>query len=376
MKLQAPFCSALAFAALTTAGQSALASPPDLHVSGFGTLGYVTTDTNEAEFRSSARQHKGATDSSGDWGVDSRLGLQANVTFNSVFSAVGQVFASRRDKDYSPDVEWLFGQANLNEWASVRVGRMVLPTFLVSDSRHVGYAMHWLRVPMEAYASYIPTSFDGVQGIFRAELAGYNITTQLSAGQSEAKLYSVREQTVLSGTTEGDEMVSLNLVAERGDWTLRAGYTLSRNHEVQFPGSPAVKGDDGFTGLGVKYDNGSLLVQSEYILRRWNGRGAQDGYFDSDAYYLSAGYRFGAVMPYATFSHFRPDGEGYSTGDRRNAQTTAIGVRWDAVRNLALKAQVEEARGFSGLQYVPVAAGFAARAPSTHIFSIAADFVF
>jgi hypothetical protein len=101
---------------------SALAAQADDGVSwkfsGFGTIGAVVTDTDQAEFRSSMRQPRGATKSSPDLGVDSRLGLQGNVKFNDTFSAVGQVLTSRRDGTDAPEIEWLL--AAVTPWLDVR----------------------------------------------------------------------------------------------------------------------------------------------------------------------------------------------------------------------------------------------------------------
>ncbi|BBI60804.1 hypothetical protein HSBAA_21100 [Vreelandella sulfidaeris] len=183
MKLQKALIVPLTTASLAVCSAYVMAAP-DVRVSGFGTLGYVTTDTNDAEYRSSLRQHKGATESNGDWGVDSRLGLQANTTFNETFSAVAQGYISRRDGDSSPDIEWLFLQADVLDGTSFRAGRMLVPTFLLSDFRQVGYAQHWLRSPVEVYGNFLNTSFDGLQSVSRFALGDYNATVQLSGGEA------------------------------------------------------------------------------------------------------------------------------------------------------------------------------------------------
>lgn len=363
--------------ALGASSQLALADSnlPDFKFSGFGTLGVVSTNTGDALFRANSRQQTGADNSNPDLGVDSRLGLQADVKFNETFSGVGQALISRRDGEFAGELEWLFGQAKVNDWASVRLGRMVLPTFLVSDSRSVGYASHWLRAPIDTYGTYIPTSFDGAQAVFRNTVAGANVTTQLSLGQSKSDLFAARNGAILPGKVDYSELYSLNVVAEKGDFTVRFGHTLGKDTEVRIGGALVGKGDDSFTGLGLQYDNGSLLVVSEYVKRGWSAAGAGDKFFNSNAYYLSSGYRFGAFMPYVTLSRFEPKGGIYGAVKKTHS-TDAVGVRWDVMKNVAVKAQYEEVKGSSGVQWLPKNSAFNGNTSNARVTSFAVDFVF
>jgi hypothetical protein len=377
MKLQKVLIVPLATASLAVCSTNVMATP-DVRVSGFGTLGYVTTDTNDAEFRNSLRQQKGATESNGDWGVDSRLGLQANTTFNETFSAVAQGFISRRDGDSSPDIEWLFLQADVFDATSFRAGRMLVPTFLLSDFRQVGYAQHWLRSPVEVYGNFLNTSFDGLQSVSRFSLGNYNATVQLSGGEATGnKKFFAIGPNVFETDEKSDGLYSANFSLQQGDWLGRLGYTHMTDVQIVSGGRAVQSGDDNFYSAGIQYDNGNVLAMSEYIWRRWDAEGAQDGSLDSEAFYLTAGYRFGNIMPYVTYSEFTPEGNGYlaqgSSMDTR--KTSAIGARWDVASNLALKAQIEEVSGGVGDQFIsdPSRQG---RQPNTQVYSLALDFIF
>lgn len=388
MRLHKTLPATVAVAALALGSHAAVAAP-DLTISGFGTAGYVATNTNKGEFRANGRQDKGAT-KSGDWGADSRLGLQANVTFNDMFSAVGQLYISRRDGDSSPEAEWLFVQADVADWVSLRAGRMVLPAFMLSDFRHVGYAQHWLRTPVEVYGALNTTSYDGVQAIFRHQLGGYHLTAQLSAGQiDDERIYGRIGGTLVENKEKSDAIYSANLSAERGDWTFRVSHTLKRDVEIGAAETVSLygglvtiregtlhgRGDDHFTNVGIQYDNGSLLAMTEYVWRRWDVRKNIGGEYDSDAFYVTAGYRFGPVMPYLTYSQLDPLGEGYSYGtDVR--KTKAVGVRWDIMRNLAFKAQYEEVSGGQGDQMMPFSDAFRDAKPKVRVYSASLDFIF
>jgi hypothetical protein len=119
--------------------------------SAFGTLGLVHSSEDDADFTASPLQPTGAGYTR-PWSpaVDSRLGAQLTVRFTPQLSAMLQVIAEQRNDDTcTPHVEW----ANISYQAtpdfSVRLGRIVLPTFLLSDSRKVGrrFSVHADQCP-------------------------------------------------------------------------------------------------------------------------------------------------------------------------------------------------------------------------------------
>lgn len=349
--LPALMCAVPAFAA-TTFGEH-------VRLTGFGTLGAVSTSTDEAQFRVDSRQKRGA-DSDIDVGVDSKLGLQLDAKVNETFSAVGQLMVSRRLSGTAA-LEWLYGKASLPAGFEIKLGRMVLPTFMVSDSRSVGYAAHWLRAPQELYGLYPPSSFDGGQLVYRNAFGGFNLTAQVSAGtaQEDILLASTPLDLDLSGIR------SLNLLLESGNWLLRLGKTEAKFTLTGLPIPPLT---DQFSGIGLQYDNGKLLVMSEYITRREDGLAL----FDGDCWYVSAGWRFGNWTPYATVTRFTPKGIGYA--DRKKDTSDALGVRWDAMPNLALKAQVQNLQGTRSFEWATPR--FEAERPNVRVVSLAVDFVF
>jgi hypothetical protein len=55
-------------------------------------------------------------------------------------------------------------------------GRVVLPTFVVSDSIDVGYSVPWFRAPNEVYATNPFDYFDGAQAIWVHALTRIGVT--------------------------------------------------------------------------------------------------------------------------------------------------------------------------------------------------------
>jgi hypothetical protein len=348
-----------ALAATTAHGEDG----PAWTFSGFGTIGGVTTNTDGGQFRSTARQTHGATRST-DFGVDSRLGVQENLKIDETFSAVGQVLSGQQGSGFQPRVEWLFAQANVTPWLDVRAGRMVLPVFLVSDTRNVGYVAHWARAPSEVYSLYPASSFDGVEADMRTDWHGTHFALQAAAGTSRVNFVGFGQELNI----DFSKLYSLNLVVQRGDLTLRVGDTESfRTKLSQFIVElPTFR--DSFRGVGGTYDNGRWLLQYEYVQRR-----TSDHLLDMNGYYVTAGYHFGVWTPYATYSHYDPTGA-LLTG-LPQTRTVAGGIRWDLFHDVALKAQVESGQN-NGFNFAGATPAFAATAPKVTIFTLLVDFVF
>lgn len=352
---------AVATAALYLAGP-VQAEDSSWRFSGYGTVGAVVTDTDAVQYRSSLRQSHGA-DKTPDFGVDSRLGAQLDYRLNSTFSAVAQALAARRDGSEGPRVEWLFGQADVTSELALRAGRMVLPVFLFSDTRNVGYAQHWLRTPSEVYATYPSSSFDGGQLQWRPRWNDVNFTVQASLGKATANMYVFG----VGLDMKINNLRNLNVVAETGNWTFRLGGTLT-NSRLDAAGLGVLQNvKDNFYGAGMQFDDGQWLLVGEFAMRRQS----QGGAANSNAAYISGGRRFGAWLPYVTLAGFDPKGAFYATTP--TGVTTALGVRWDVLPSVALKTQFES--------LIPTSQAYIPGQPGTvndrfRTLSVAADFVF
>src|SRR5690606_29013292 len=111
------------------------------------------------------------------------------------------------------------------------------------------------------------------------------------------------------------------------------------------------------------YDNGKLVVTSEYVKRKTKPATA-----DSSAWYVGAGYRFGEVMPYVMISKFTLKDTPEST------KGAAVGARYDFAKNVALKAEFARYNQ-SGYIFLDAVAP-AAPDKKVNVISVALDFVF
>src|SRR5665213_3993482 len=145
---------------------------PMFSFSGYGTLGVVHSDESGADYLADAFKPSGPG-ATRAWSadVDSRIAGQVNANFTSRLSAVVQVISQQRyDNSYRPTVEWANLKYQVTPDFSVRAGRIVLPVYMVTDSRRIGYANPWVRPPVEVYSLVPVTSNDGVDMSYRCLL--------------------------------------------------------------------------------------------------------------------------------------------------------------------------------------------------------------
>ncbi len=352
------------------------AEGPTVKIRGFGTGALTFTDTKDAEF---ARPNQAAgAKKSPRTGVDSNLGLQADIGINNWLSFTGQGLV-RHDADdqYGAELAWAFAKAKINDQLSVRVGRIGLPAFMISDYRNVGYANTFLRPPVEMYSQVPFNSLDGIDATWQQSFGDTTVTGQLAYGRTSADV-------AVGLRVKGKEMSAFNLVAEHGPFTARIGRVDAR---ITITGSSslnaligglrgastalrqpqlAVMADEldatdkkaSFTSVGLGMDWNNIVAQSEFAKRK------TDSYVnDTTSWYLMGGYRFGKVLPYVIHGKLAIDGHPanvipagipalaalragasglpyYGIGQGEQS-TTSVGVRWDFHSSMALKAQID-----------------------------------
>lgn len=337
--------------------------------SGFGTIVGTTSSNKDFEFKNAVFQTKGVKKSDGlDFGLDSRVGLQGRAEFDPTISITGQVIAQRNiSKDLDPQIEWLYGQWSGLPGLDIRLGRVVLPSFMISDSRFVTYAMPGVRAPVLVYSMFPYSFIDGAQATYRQRLADVNWTLSVGAGKNTV--------------ANAKHVKNLTLTAEVGDWTARYGY-VGAQASLDVGALGVIYWKDTFHNLGLQYDNGDYFGSAEYVLRKDDPK-----YFDATAWYVTAGARFGKWTPWATISRqsFKAGGQGIPVpgapsfvppvvlaSPAKNTKGIAGGVRYDVATNVAFKAEYGRYEGASGILV----------SPSTtvkqkfNLLSIGLDFIF
>jgi hypothetical protein len=390
--------------ALTLASIRADAALPEVDVSGFGTAGFAITDTGKAELGRSAEQVVGANDQ-GDVGLDSLFAVQGTVHLSPVFSATAQAMVRRLfNNGFELDTPVFFVKADVTRELSVRVGRIQLPVFMVSDYRQVGYSNTWIRPPIEVYGQIPFDSSDGVDVLYRRTVGPADISAQAFYGKTDSSLQG--NSNFPATNIQGRKTRGANLTVTVGPLSLRAGrnqstITSTSVQESQLFATLTASGFGAlanrlalinvpfnFNDFGFSLDGTHVTIQGEVT------RESAGGFLAStDGQYLLAGYRIRKFTPYGMYAHQKITSErtdptiprigaliplAQAVDQLINASgadqhTISAGLRWDPRDSVDVKLQVDRVSFQGGGLFINPKPGF--HGPVT-VASMTVDFVF
>ena len=384
---------------------------PAWRVSGFGTLGVVHASEREADYTSSVLKASGAGGTR-RWSpdVDSRLGMQLDATLARRWSAVLQVVSEQDlNNSYRPRIEWANVKYQVTPELAVRAGRIALPVFLMADYRKVGYAYPWARPPVEGYNVLPITSSDGIDATLRWSAGPVRNASQLFYGHSAVSLTPPLHVYARGG-------IGVSNTSEWGAFGVRANAISAEISSDIGSGLFGALGAFGPAGqalgarymldhkrltllnIGVNYDPGTWFLMAE--AGRMNGHSFLGA---TRSAYVSAGWRWHAFTPYATWASVRATGATFDPGLPVGAlppalaptaaalnaglnallatipqQTSATaGLRWDLRTNMALKLQYDRVTPHDGSRGTLINQTPRFRSGHTvHVASVALDFVY
>jgi hypothetical protein len=395
-------------------GQDAASSP--VTFSAYGTLGVIRSSNDNADYLVDAYQSNGAGRTR-EWSAaaDTRLGVQMTAALTPRISALVQVLSQQNfESSYRPVVEWANLKYLVTPDFSIRAGRVVLPVFMATDTRRVGYANAWVRPPAELYSLVPVTTNDGVDASYRLELGATSHTLQATFGRSDSDFPD--SAGFEAGTAKVRDLLALVDTIEWGFATLRLSYGRAKlTIEAQEPFFAAFRqfGPEGvaisdrysvkdravdFVGVGAAYDPGEWFAMAE-----WARFDTNSIVGTKSAWYVSGGYRIGKVMPYLTYARIKADSNTSDPGltlaalppqvqptaaflngvlnEQLNLlpqqRTLSVGLRWDFARNAAFKMQYDHvdldanSRGMFGNVTPDFRPG-----GKVGLFSLALDFVY
>jgi hypothetical protein len=382
-----------ALAQVPTHAQDAgnLLSNVDFSFTGYGTAGAVRTSTDSAEFIRGS-EASGATQSFAE-NVDSNLGVQATARFNSWLAVTvqGEWTADR----LTGDVPWAYVKLDPMDSLSLKLGRVEMPIFAISDSLDVGYANVWLRPPQEVYALSNIKELNGGEASYSLPVAGTHLT--LTGYGGTTTIWTQRYLAI-----NGSDVIGGELKWDTQWVTLRAGYAQTHASgtipienipvgPIQTPLGPTtayvpvtfqVADTYSFGGVGALVDHDNIIAQAEWVRRR--SKSYQDA-VNATGWYVLGGYRFGTVAPYVSYAsteNLIDAAYSPSAALSQSQNTTAVGVRWDAFKSADIKLQVEhvnpEGGGGVSFAFVNSPLGIVPATPSgsVNVFSVTVDFIF
>ncbi|RFP19393.1 MULTISPECIES: hypothetical protein [unclassified Duganella] len=370
-------------------------------VSGFGTGALTMTNSDQAEFNR-VNQAAGVGKDARP-GVDSNLGIQATAKWSDTisFTAQGLVRKNGNNDQFGAELAWAFAKFKINDDFSLRLGRIGLPVYMISDVRNVGYANTMLRPPNEVYRQVTADNADGGDITYQHSFGDTTVTAQAAVGRTKVRSPG-------NYYVEFKPVISTQLVVENGPFTYRLGrsqanFGLFENaslnglvatlnkvgltsvaNEVKLTD---IKGT--FTSAGIAMDYNNIIGQAEYAKRKTESRLVQD----TSSWYIMAGYRYGKFVPFIVHGDVKQDSirdfsgmpttgplaaltAGTNAAIKAGLQsTTGIGLRWDFYKSAAFKVQMDRIKTRDGAGYfLNPKPGFAGS--TVNVYAAAIDFVF
>lgn len=334
---------------------------------------------------------------------DNRLGIQIAAPVNDTVSLTAQLLAKGGEMGYNVTADWAYASINLDDNFDLRIGKVKVPQFLVSDYLEVGYAYPWLRPPVEVYSTNPIVSLSGVDLLFYKQVDDVGFTFQLYAGGGNhttlvpAPSVDITRQ-IMAGAQAGDpmsqaminggllasscsqnlylydyatytpecvtmlpvkgdvasfttnKMVGFNFSVANDYATFRIGYFSTR---VDAPAFGLYDKFGSFGGVGFSLDWNDLVILSEYISRDTEKDMIMEMAFpDQTAGYVTLGYRIEDFLPYATYSMIDEGNDKTTMGVELKQTSTSIGMRYEMGPAAALKfeaTQVTPEKGNHGL---------------------------
>ena len=362
----------------------------NIRVSGFATLGYTRSGSENLGFRRHIDQ-QGVFDGDGSLSSDSIIGLQLDYNANDALSAgIQLVGKDRADNSVENSIEWAYvGYQWGSQW-QLRAGRVGYDAMLSSEYRNVGFAHLWVRPPVEYYTFVTFFSLDGADLTWTQPIGQGTLRLKALAGRSKNNPVFFGQVQEL----ELENIYGLNIGWESDQWRFR--FSTVR-HDYVRPGNSFLGYDQlvnalnqvsnlwpaaaqyadqlildnnqlRYYGLGTAYFNHPWQVQSEisYTDSRIHSYPSQMGG------YLSIGYQIKQITPYVLVAAAKSEGNAdlipspqgipgnptlndnllmlhqsvQGSSDIRNTDQTrvSIGLRWDFYHHLALKAQIDHSQ--------------------------------
>lgn len=399
---------------------TAQASAADVEVHGFGTLGMAYLDKpDDWQYSRSLKQRHSADDFRAD--LDSVIGLQVNYQASPNLELVGQAALSLLDFDSRPSdyIELAFLAWRGDPDWEVRLGRVSLDAYLISDHRDVGFTYPFVRPPVEFY-SHIPPLLDGADVTRSWNSRGVRWQTKLFVGGSSGGTGASRLRTwplagVMASRESNGLLVRISALRGRTRNNIHSlDPLLSGLDQMQAVPMAQVAADaaqmeaalttrgmiTNYVAAAVAYDQHDWLLTAE--INRSHSEGNRAISFTSG--YVSIGRRFGPLTLSLTQSAQKRSGNAFTTPDwtsplaplgtafAAEAQqlangaaatinslaghqyTTSTALRWDMASRMALKVQwdrVDTRQNGSALW-----SHADGRKATSNIITLALDFVF
>lgn len=266
-----------------------------LSVHGFAQFGYLRSDS-DTYFSDNIKNENNFVD-------NTKAGLSIQKHFTQDWDLLIQLLAEPNDSDMSLQVDLAQATWRPNSSFALRVGKIRLPIWMISDYFDVGVLYPWIRPPSEVYDTQPGNSIYGADLGYSFDVGPVILDLNVYGGGAK---YSSEGNTLVEGDIKN--IFGASLTGRYDFLTIRSSYaqgsfnstitgdaTTSLGTTIPGSGTTVVKvrrdfnlGTARFLSLGLKSEWRDTFLMGEYA-----SQGSQSEKLrDIDMYYVTAGYYF------------------------------------------------------------------------------------
>ena len=377
-------------------------------VRGFGTVGGSYNTNNDYKYRDNVLSNVGSKNDF-SFATHSKLGLQVDLSMTDKLSSTVQGMTYQKEKgklDFNLD--WAYLKYQYNEQLNFKIGRMRVPFFIFSDSSNINYTNIWTHIPKETAIASIPiASYNGIETEWLTNISEHNLSLQAYYGEEkESVKYDEEGLEVKLKNTYGFSItdyyadLKLRAIFFKGDVDLNSTglnelLKISENYGVTNLQNYYLNDlDFELYGLGFNYQINNIFLAGEYTIVELDNNFIDD----MKGWYLSLGYQFNKVMPYITYGNskqkvsypikdiyhpipviqenFRNEFSKSAEKFNYSQESISLGVRYDILKNMALKTQVDRIYHSHDKRTMHYFYGTEKTKGYIDVYSITLDFVF
>ena len=352
-------------------------------------LTHFSAFSNELEFSGYARviggyldeknvEFKGYEDSI-KFSPSSLIGFQGEYQFDDKWSATAQVLLRSNNTTASDNsgLEWLYLTYRPTDNIQIKLGKLRTPFFTMSDFSDVGFAYPWINPPQQVYDTYLFKTFNGIDAVYKFGAENFDVSFEGYYGEESGDigigaLRTGFEVDNLLGFIGKINIENLEFRVSRYNGNIKLDIDEIRQLEnvlnslnfTKSASSVKTKGRAHADQFGVIYDNLDYFFRGEWV-RIKTDLGIVP---IIQSYYLTAGVNHAPFTYHLTFADsdvetrsaeneiplgINSDLDQLAYGYNRifdestpdSIKSWTVGVRWDVLPNLALKAEFSTLEG-------------------------------
>ncbi|MCM0606864.1 MAG: hypothetical protein KA715_12310 [Xanthomonadaceae bacterium] len=281
----------------------------DVQLHGFGTAGVAKSDS---KFSVNDIGNEGPRPT---FARDSRFGLNVSAKLSDRWDISSQ-FITKANSFEPITAQFFFIRLHASSQFNIRAGRMIAPTWLLSEQIEVGLTYPWVRLPYEVYILNPLRFFDGLSVAWTQQMGDWSLGIEVMGGSStykdksfdDSKISYVNMPETFGGnvTLSDDKHVLLrasyvNALINGTANALVAASTIYPSMPIGSITVPSTlfNSERGqLISIGGKFDIGNFLVMTEAARRIITGNYLAV----ANSAYLTVGYHVGELMPFASGS--------------------------------------------------------------------------